>query len=97
MGLVFTSCRIAPSELTSDRETDSSAHIDKRRKEHLVSWNSRLDLHSPQSDLPLFSKTTRPTALFTVHRDGFVRGSWMAQLVFQSEGGERSSSFHRTV
>ena len=32
--------------LTSRQETDDSAHLDKRSKEHHVSWNSRFDLHS---------------------------------------------------
>ena len=48
--------------MTSRRETDRSAHFVKRSKHHV---NSNWPL-LPQSALPLFSKTTRPRALFTL-------------------------------
>ena len=35
------------NRLLSRIETESSAHLDKRSKQHHVSWNSRFDLHSP--------------------------------------------------
>ena len=43
----------------------SSAPLDKRSKQHLMSWNSRFDLHSPKR-FAVVSKTTRPRALFTI-------------------------------
>ena len=54
-------------ELTSrqKRNTYSSAHLDKRSKQHHLSSNLRFDLQSPKSALPLFSKTARSRVLFT--------------------------------
>ena len=54
--------QVAGQQLTSRREADSSAHLDKQSKQHHMSWNSPFDLHK-QSPLPLFPKNI--FALFT--------------------------------
>ena len=38
----------SPLTLTFRQATDSSAHLDKRSKQHHLSWSSRFDLHSPK-------------------------------------------------
>ena len=37
-------------------ETDSSAHLDKRSKQHHVILNSQLDIHIPKEFHPCFRK-----------------------------------------
>ena len=41
-------------ELTNRLETDSSAHLDKRNKQHHMSSNLKFDLHSPKALYRLF-------------------------------------------
>ena len=57
------------SQLTSRHETDSSAHLDKRNKQHHLSSESRFNLHTDPKRLTVVvpnSKTTRVRALFTL-------------------------------
>ena len=55
-------------ELTSREKTHSSVHVDKRSKQHHGCPNSGFTNRSSQrqSALPLFSKTKRPRALYTL-------------------------------
>ena len=53
-------------KLTSRQETDSSAHLDTRRKRQHVSSKSSVRSAQPQSASPLCPNTTRPCALFVL-------------------------------
>ena len=47
--LVSNRPRVSCEALTSIRETDSSTHLDKRRKHHHVASNSQFDLQNPEA------------------------------------------------
>ena len=55
------------TQVTSRQESDSSAHLDKRSKQHQVCSNSRFDLHCPKALYSsVFFNTRRSRALLTL-------------------------------
>ena len=65
--MMMVNCTALRDQLTTRRDTDSSAHLVKRSK-HFAPREFELRVRSarPKSVLPLFSKTTRPLALLTL-------------------------------
>ena len=91
--------------LASRQETDRFAHLDKRSKEHHANSTRLFDLHSPKAPCRCFRKqhghvvcvhynctwtTRRP-----VEGGMSVHGRWLAELICQPEGGERSVGWMR--
>ena len=73
-------------ELTSRQETDSSAHLDKRSKQHHVSANPRFDLHSPKNASLLFSKDNTATRFCRLCKEVcllYAGADWLSSAVNQ--------------
>ena len=93
------SLHLCDAELTSGQGSYSSAHLDKRRKQHDELTVRSLRPQSTWLFLFVFFEHNGATSfvhtLYTVSGGVFVRGFWLAKPVCRSEDGERSISPER--
>ena len=83
LGLCRSNCEF---EITCCCLLRSSKWAELSVNKHRVSWNSRFDLYSTKALLPLFSKKTRPRALFTlVFKEAcfYAGADWLSSSVSQ--------------
>ena len=93
-------------QCTSRHETDSATHLDKRSKEHTCVQTYGSAWTNPKRFTVVFENSTATSFVYTtmvygqpagLSREAFEGGRWLAKLICQSEGGERSILKSETI